>query len=124
MAETTEVDEWTAALRGECDQLHFAWLDERWLGMLHLRERKLAWGLRVVKLYQRRPGYNDVLGLDHVDFLVPNGVDGASVLRAEPDLRWAEEQGDYARWISLRFEGGPRSQAARSRPNNTGCYHC
>jgi hypothetical protein len=110
VADLADFDKRFAALRDECDQIHLGWLDERWLGMLHLKNETLPWGMSIVKLYQRRPNSTDAVGLDHVDFLAPEGSDIQAVLRAEPDLRWVEEKGDYCTWISLRFAGGPEAK--------------
>lgn len=98
-----------AILRDLCDQIHFGWIDERWLVTLHLRETAaqdaaLPWNIRVIKLMQRRPGSKDAVGLDHVDFSSPN-VNKAH-LSAEPNLKWTEEaSGDRCKWLSVWFAG-------------------
>lgn len=110
LADAQSFYEYFNGLHDACDQMHIGWLDERWLGFLHLKDKTLPWGMSIVKLYQRRPNSSDALGLDHVDFVAPAGVDIQAALRNEPDLNWTEEKGDYAQWISLKFEGGPEAK--------------
>jgi hypothetical protein len=110
VADETKFDRQFLELKKHCDQMHAGRLDERWLGMGHLRDQKLTWDISVVKIYQRRPNSTDALGLDHVDFLLPEGVDVEAILQAENDLNWSEEHGDYAEWISIWFEGGPEAK--------------
>jgi len=89
-----------------CDQIHSGWLNERWLVTMHLREQKLGLGIELVKLMQRRPESKDAVGLDHLDFLIPQGIDIKTVLAQEPGLKWTEEKnGDFCQWISVWFEG-------------------
>ena len=110
VADEAAFDQKFLELKSTCDQMHAGWLDERWLGMGRLRGQKLAWDISVVKLYQRRPNSKDALGLDHIDFLVPKGVDAKTALEAEPNLNWTEEKGDYADWLSIWFDGGPEAK--------------
>lgn len=89
-----------------CDQIHSGWLNERWIITMHLREQKFGLDIELVKLMQQRPQSKDALGLDHLDFLIPQGVDPTTVLAQEKDLRWTEERnGDFCQWISIWFEG-------------------
>lgn len=94
-------------LRDYCDQIHWGWLNERWLVTMHLREDdKLALSVKVIKLMQRRPNSKDVVGLDHMDFLIPESADAKAVLATEKDLKWTEEtNGDFCKWISIWFDG-------------------
>lgn len=94
-------------LRDFCDQIHLGWLNERWLATMHLRgDAKLGQGLEVIKLMQRRPNSKDAIGLDHMDFLIPEGMDVKAVLTAEKDLKWTEEMnGEFCKWISIWFDG-------------------
>lgn len=95
-----------AELRDHCDQIHFGWINERWLATLHLKNDTLTWGIKVVKLMQRRPGSTDATGLDHVDLLLPKDVDAKAKLQEEQELRWNEEfNGDHCKWISIWFDG-------------------
>lgn len=103
-------------LRDACDQIHLGWLNERWLATMHLRQEKLALGVEIVKLMQRRPTSKDAIGLDHVDFLIPAGMDAKTVLAKEPDLKWSEESnGEFCQWISIWFDG----TEAKLRVNTT-----
>lgn len=94
-----------AALRDHAEQIHFGWVNERWIVTLYMK-KPLPWGLRAVKLMQRRPGSTDAIGLDHVDFLIPKNVDAKLKLQAEPNLEWSEEKnGAHCKWLSVWFAG-------------------
>lgn len=110
VADETAFDQKFIELKKVCDQMHAGWLDERWLGMGRLRSQKLAWGISIVKLYQHRLNSSDALGLDHIDFLIPEGVDAEAILQTESGLNWTEEKGDYAEWLSIWFDGGPEAK--------------
>ena len=93
-----------AQLRDHCDQIHLAWVNERWLATLHLRDKPLAHGISLVKLMQRRPGSSDAVGLDHLDFLVPKDRDAKAALAGESGLKWSEEHnGKHSKWLSIWF---------------------
>lgn len=93
-------------LRDDCDQIHFGWINERWVIALHLKELVLPGGIKLVKLMERRPGSTDKTGLDHVDFYTPKG-DALQHVQAEPELDWSKEMnGEYSKWISVWFEQG------------------
>jgi plasmid maintenance system killer protein len=101
-----DFDKRFAELRDHAGQIHLGWVNERWLATFHLRNDQLAWGVQIVKLMQRRPGSADATGLDHIDFLLPSGVDGKAALQAEPELKWSEEKnGDWCKWLSIWFDG-------------------
>jgi hypothetical protein len=106
VVDMADFDSRFADLRDRCDQIHFGWVDERWLVTLHVKDDALFWGLKVIKLMQRRPGSTDATGLDHVDFLVPKDTDIKSKLQTEQALEWNEEfNGDHCKWISIWFDG-------------------
>jgi hypothetical protein len=93
-------------LRAPCDQIHFGWVNERWLTTLHLKGAPLEWDIRLIKLMQRRPGSTDPVGLDHLDFLVPDTKEAEAMLTKEPVLKWTKEMnGEHCKWISVWFEG-------------------
>lgn len=93
-----------AELQSLCEQVHFGWINERWLGTFYLRD-EIACELKIIKLMQRRPNSTDAIGLDHLDFLIPEGKDAKTVLKEEPGLRWTEEKnGKQCKWISLWFD--------------------
>ena len=92
-------------LRDHCDQIHYGWVNDRWLVTLHLKDIVLPWKIEIVKLFQRRPGSTDATGLDHVDFLVPTGDDAKATVTDEA-IQWTEEMnGAHCKWISVWFEG-------------------
>lgn len=96
-----------AVLREHADQIHFGWVNERWLATIHLRDVTLTDGLTVVKLMQRRPGSTDATGLDHVDFyLDAKDGDAKGQLSQESSLKWNEEMnGEHCKWLSIWFDG-------------------
>lgn len=101
-----DFDERFSQLRDLSDHIHIAWLNNRWLATMHLRDQKLGLDIEVVKLMQRRPGSSDATKLDHMDFLIPENVDAKTILAAESGLEWTEEKnGDFCTWISLWFDG-------------------
>jgi hypothetical protein len=95
-----------AEVRDLCDQIHFGWVNERWLITLHFKELLLPGNITVLKLMERRPGSNDPVGLDHVDFYAGGG-NVKTALKNETDLRYEEEKnGAHCKWISVWFDGG------------------
>jgi hypothetical protein len=96
-----------AELREKSEQVHFGWVNDRWIGTFYLRNDRLARGLKVVKLMQRRPGSSDAVGLDHVDFyFVPGSANAKEIMQAESGLEWTEEKnGEHCKWISIWFDG-------------------
>lgn len=104
VAEQADFDRRFMALRELSTHAHLVWLDERWIATFYLKEA-LPWNIRLVMLMQRRPGSSDHLGLDHVGFMLPEGINADKALANEPQLAWAHEAGDYAKWISIRFNG-------------------
>lgn len=101
-----ELLEQFAELRDQCDQIHFGWVNERWLVTLHLKDLVLPGNITVIKLMERRPGSHDPVGLDHIDFYAGDAQIAAE-LKHEDDLRYNEEHnGDHCSWISVWFEGG------------------
>lgn len=105
VADRAEHDRRVAELRGQCDLVTSAWMDERWITKLHLKDAKLEGGMEVVKIMERRPGSTDATGLDHVDFYSPAVAQADAVLKAEPGLKWNHET-NGASWISVWFGGG------------------
>lgn len=105
------------SLREQCDQIHMNWMNERWIATMHLKEGvKLGLDIEVVKLMQRRPNSKDAVGLDHVDFLIPENIDASTILAAESGLSWTdEENGEFCKWISIWFE----NTEAKLRTNTT-----
>lgn len=102
----SDLDSRLAALREHCDQIHSGWINDRWLITLHLKDKSLSCGVRVIKLMQRRPGSKDPIGLDHLDFLITTDDDAKTVLGSETDLKWSEEKnGDNCKWLSVWFDG-------------------
>jgi hypothetical protein len=101
-----DFDKRFAELRDYCDQIHLGWINERWIGTLHLKEDARPWGIRIIKLMQRRPKSTDTTGLDHIDFYSQE-VSKAK-LQAESNLKWSEEtNGSHAecKWLSIWFAG-------------------
>lgn len=93
-------------LRDMSEQIHMKWMNERWIATMHLKDDvKLGLGIEVIKLMQRRPNSKDAVGLDHIDFLIPENVDAPTILAAESGLSWTDEaNGEFCKWISIWFE--------------------
>jgi hypothetical protein len=107
VGDIAEHDAIVAAWRDKADQIHSKWMNDRWITILYLHEpHQLAWGIRTLKVLQRRPGVTDALGLDHVDFYSPK-VAGSekNLLAAEPNLHTTDEENGPCKWISVWFEG-------------------
>lgn len=95
-----------ADLRAHADQIHFGWVNERWVTTFHLKEARLPGDITIVKLMQRRPASTDATGLDHLDFWFDRQrFDAKKVLSAEHNLEWTEEvNGGFCKWLSVWFE--------------------
>lgn len=105
VADLAEFDRLFAQWRQACDQIHVAWLNDRWLAAMHLKDSKLHGDIEIIKLMQRRPGSDDALGLDHLDFLDMEETNTKAVLAEEADLKSSEEQNGICNWTSIWFDG-------------------
>lgn len=97
-----------AGLRGSYDKIVETWMNGRWIAKMHLKNRELVGGSTIFKLMQLRPGSNDALGLDHVDFYSPAVADAENILQQESGLKWTHESNDAVKeyhWISVWFDG-------------------
>ena len=104
-ADPAEFDKRFVVLRAHSDQVHMGWVNKRWIATFSLRE-PLAAGITTIKLMQIRPGTQDRPGLDHLDFLAPEGLTAAILKTEEPNLDITdEENGEHCRWISIWFAG-------------------
>lgn len=104
VADRTEFDAQLAVLRPLCDQVHLGWVNERWIATLHLKDQPLAWNIAIVKIMERRPGSTDAVGLDHVDFYVPDVNQARQVVAGEPDIRSTfDTSNPYCDWLSIWF---------------------
>lgn len=89
-----------------CERIVETWMNGRWIAKLYLKQDSAVNGVRIVKLMERRPGSDDALGLDHVDFY-SRSQDIRQVLEQEPDLEWTLESNDVIdkyEWLSVWFE--------------------
>lgn len=94
-------------LKGQCDYIVETWMNDRWIAKMHLKDTTANGGIALVKLMQRRPGADDPLGLDHVDFYSTEAVNAETVLSEEPKLQWSKESNDAIEeysWISIWFD--------------------
>ena len=97
-----------AELHGAADKIIETWMNERWVAKIHLKEQAVGDKIQIVKIMQRRPGSDDALGLDHVDFYSPAVTKAPDLLGAEKDLKWSTENNDIIAgydWISIWFDG-------------------
>jgi hypothetical protein len=109
---TTDRAEYTsrvAALHDTADQIVETWMNGRWVAKLHLKDVRLAGGIEIIKIMERRPDSTDATGLDHLDFYAPTELAwNEEVLRAEPSLKWSKETNDIIDgydWLSIWFDG-------------------
>jgi hypothetical protein len=95
-------------LHDQCDRNIETWMNGRWIAELHLKDITLEGGITIIKLMQRRPGSDDALGLDHVDFYSPRVVEAEHILQTEQGIEWSWETNNVIaeyNWISLWFDG-------------------
>lgn len=103
-----EYDRLVAELHDQADQIIETWMNGRWIAKLHLKDTHLANGAQIVKIMQRRPGSEDAVGLDHIDFYTSDMRHAESVLSSESDLKWSQESNDVIEgyeWLSIWFDG-------------------
>ncbi len=105
VADVAEHDRLVALWRDACDHIHTVWLNDRWITEMHLKSIKLSGDIEVIKLMQRRPGSDDGLGLDHVDFMDMEETNTKAVLEEESDLNWSNEKNGVSVWTSIWFDG-------------------
>lgn len=93
-------------IRDHCEQIHFGWVNERWLVSAYLKDITLPGGIKIVKLMERRPGSTDAVGLDHVDFYSSTN-DVKQRVEKEQGMQWNEEfNGEHCKWISVWTDAG------------------
>ena len=107
VADLAEYNQTVAAWREDTDQVHAKWMNGRWIAIIYLREGvHLEWGIRMLKILQRRPGSSDALGLDHIDFHSPQvAAAKTQLLTAEPNLKITDEANGSCKWLSVWFDG-------------------
>ena len=106
VADEAEYERRYKALRPLCDRIVETWMNGRWIAKMHLKDQQLEGGITIVKLMQRRPGSDDELGLDHVDFLCPDIKAIEATLQASA-ATWSWESNDVVAdydWISVWFD--------------------
>jgi len=107
-ADRAEYTRLVAELHDQADHVIETWMNGRWVAKVHLRDTKLANGVEILKIMERRPGSEDAVGLDHVDFYSPDVAAAEPLLKQEADLNWTWESNDVIQgydWISIWFEG-------------------
>lgn len=101
-----ELMRYFAEIRDLCEQIHFGWVNERWLISAYFKDVALPGSIKIVKLMERRPGSSDPVGLDHVDFYSVTS-DVKRHMEQEQDVKWTEEtNGDHCKWISVWTDAG------------------
>jgi len=75
--------------RTASDRIVETWMNGRWIAKMHLRELRIGDDIEIVKLMQRRPGSDDAVGLDHVDFLCSDITKIEAVLQAQNAVKWS-----------------------------------
>lgn len=113
VADRAEYDRMCGELHDQSDHIIETWMNGRWVAKFLLRDAELNGGIKIVKVMQRRPGSDDPLGFDHVDFYGPSLVETEEVLTQEKNLNWTRESNDSLEgygWLSVWFEGGPEAK--------------
>ncbi len=101
-----ELMRYFAEVRDLCEQIHFGWVNERWIISAYLKDSTLPAGIKIVKLMERRPGSTDLVGLDHVDFYSLTD-DVKRHMEQETGIKWTEEfNGEHCKWISVWTDAG------------------
>lgn len=108
VTDRAEYDQMCAELHDLSDHVVETWMNGRWIAKFHLRDQQPVDGLTIIKVMQRRPGSEDAVGLDHLDFYSPAVEQAEAVLAAEDGVKWSRESNDIIAgydWISVWFDG-------------------
>jgi hypothetical protein len=84
----------------QAEQIHIGTINDRFIAMAILK--KPYSGVRMIKLLERRPGSQDPLGLDSVDYRVDDLEKTYELLKAA-GAHVEEQHNDWHNWLSLRF---------------------
>jgi hypothetical protein len=90
------------------EQVHIGTVNDRYIASAVLKEPFES--LPILKVLERRPGANDSLGLDSIDYLVDDLGQTFQMLH-EAGLPVVKEQNDVHAWLSLRFGESSRFEA-------------
>lgn len=107
VADEAEYQKIYQELRAHCEIVVETWMNGRWIAKMHLKDQSLQQDIAIIKLMQRRPGSDDALGLDHVDFI----CDDMEAVAKELDqgtIKHSWETNDVVddyRWLSVWFAG-------------------
>lgn len=83
------------------EQMHVGTVNDRYIASMVLKQ-PIQQSIWVIKILERRPGSQDALGLDSLDYLVKD----LSAAREDVQLKGhkiAAEHNDMHEWLSLRF---------------------
>ncbi len=89
------------SLAEDTEQLHVGTVNNRFIACVVLH-KPLEANILILKILERRAGSKDPLGLDSVDYLVPDVEKTYSGLKAA-GLYVVKESNDMHSWLSLRF---------------------
>lgn len=92
----------------EIEQVHIGTVNDRFIASVLLDEPYQ--GMPILKILERRPGSEDPLGLDSIDYLVPDLEHTFELLEAA-GLPVLKENNDVHAWLSLRFGPDQRFEA-------------
>jgi hypothetical protein len=84
----------------QAEQIHIGTINDRFIAMAILK--KPYADLRMIKILERRPGSQDPLGLDSVDYRVDDLEKTYELLKAA-GAHVVKEHNDVHAWLSLRF---------------------
>jgi hypothetical protein len=84
------------------EQLHVGTVNDRFIGTFVLKNPLDTAYIRLIKILQRRPGSDDPLGLDHIDFFIKD-ISAAEQCLATARANWEHESNEVHQWLSVRF---------------------
>jgi len=90
------------------EQCHIGTIDDRLIGS-YVLQQSLA-GVSIIKLMQLRPGSEDPVGLDHMDFYHPNPKSFTDKF-TEVGAEVVQESNNVHAWLSVHF--GPAKREAK-----------
>jgi hypothetical protein len=96
-------------IRKETEQVHIGTVNDRFIASVVLHE-PLDAELWIIKILERRATSTDPLGLDSIDYLVPNLQQTYDGLKAA-GLYVVKEHNDVHEWLSMRFGDNDQFEA-------------
>lgn len=86
-----------------CELISISMVDKRYIAVI-VMQSEVA-GMKILKIMQRRPGSDDLLGLDHIDFFVDSPQEVARLIEDQSDLKVDYQSNRAHQWISVDCDG-------------------